>query len=940
VLRHIYNVFPKFDIGLGLALLLTGFIIQPLLQSGLPTAADYAIHLYRTMAYEQAWAPGVIVPRWTPHLAFGFGYPLFVFAPPLPYFLGLLFHLTGFTFETSLKLVTILSILLYGGGMYLLGRTLLASAAAGLVAAVAYAFAPFALREVLLYGGNVPQFLAIGLFPWTLWAMIRANRDAAWGWLVLSALFYAGILLSHLFHALVFSGVVALFSLFLLWSTASPPRFTLSRPGGQRRFSYLPLLTMPMGLLFSAFSWLPAFFERYATRAQAELYLLKSPFFVRYPHWSELLAWIQPLDSRAANPYVPLSLGPLTLLLALAGLVAGGRMFGQVWRAQRRFLPAPATVALPLALLFFALLAGLAIFMTLPLSRPVWEIVTILQVAEFPWRMLGLANLGLAIVAGAGLRLLPEAWHKPGAALVISLQIVSVAPLLYPVTPFVHYGETSLANQIDYERRSQSVGTTTLGEYLPQTVTKPPRSSPLVDSFQQGHNPSRLDGASLPPGASATLLHQNATSHSYHLATPQAFTLRFLQFDYLGWQAYLNDQPLEIRPEAGSGLILLDIPPGHHRLDLYFGETPLRLGAILLTGLSLITVLGLSLLLSQSAPVDKASQSSQSLAQAPFPGTKRAALFLLLLIPVVAFGLKPLARPLFTVTSPAHRIVAAQQPADIRFAGGIRLVGYDLARRVAGPGAFLPVVLYWETDSAPLTVNLQPFVHLDRFGSWETLSDATNYTPGDVTTESNLPTFHWDNHRYVRDEHDLFIPAEAEPLAYALRVGLIDPDQNGRLWPLADGSGNTAYLTVINIRPDQPAPALPQPLAVTLSNAVDSVGLTGFKLTGLSPTHLEFKLAWQAETTPQRDYTVFAQLLDPDQNLVASFDSPPLAGAYPTSTWLAGQTIIDSRTIPVSGVKPGVYRLVVGLYDSLTQQRLHQAGGSDFVELTVVEIEE
>ena len=45
--------------------------------------------------------------------------------------------------------------------------------------------------------------------------------------------------------------------------------------------------------------------ERGLTRAEADVYLTKSPFFVRYPHWSELTAWIQPLDfpAFAMNTY-------------------------------------------------------------------------------------------------------------------------------------------------------------------------------------------------------------------------------------------------------------------------------------------------------------------------------------------------------------------------------------------------------------------------------------------------------------------------------------------------------------------------------------------------------------------------------------------------------------------------------------------------------------
>jgi hypothetical protein len=65
-------------------------------------------------------------------------------------------------------------------------------------------------------------------------------------------------------------------------------------------------------------------------------------------------------------------------------------------------------------------------------------------------------------------------------------------------------------------------------------------------------------------------------------------------------------------------------------------------------------------------------------------------------------------------------------------------------------------------------------------------------------------------------------------------------------------------------------------------------------------------------------------------------DRPPLDGAYPTSTWLPGQTIIDRRSIPLAGVPPGDYRLIVGLYNPATQQRLATTAGLDFALLATI----
>ncbi len=966
--------------------MLTLFIIQSLLQPGLPTLADLPIHLYRTLEYGQVWASGVIVPRWAPNLAYGYGYPLFIFAPPLPYWLGLAFYTLGFSLETAFKLLIIFTILLYAIGMYLLARALLDSVEAGLVAATAYTFAPFALREVLLYGGNIPQFLAIGLFPWTLWATVRATYARSWTWTVLAACFYAGVLLSHLFQALIFTPVVGLFGLILLrlpvvssqMSEVSRQQLEAesenvpsaihyaSRPSTTLRdyllrfatIHYLryPLAIIPLGLLLAAFFWIPAFTERVFTRAQTDIYLAKSPFYVRYPYWAELIAWIEPLDARAANPYVPLTLGVVTLLLAALGFILVIREWRLVIKAKSSNYQSPIPKGHDVTnyqspppvyfIIFFAAVAAIAIFMTLPISRPLWETFTILQVAEFPWRMLGLANLGLAFLAGAAMLWPPSRLRWPLTIVCVGLQIVAIAPYLYPVIDFTQYGQVSIANQVDYERRSQSIGTTTLGEYLPWTVSRPPTTSPLVESFLAEQYPERLDYTSLPNQARAKLLKQNAVTHVYQLNSPTDFTVRFFQFDYPGWQAQLDNQPALIRPEPETGLILIDIPAGEHILTLHFGQTPGRIVALALSGLTVISLItaGVSVLKRKAA--DPRPPTSNPRPPAPDPRSPAkeqlnsvATLLSMLLIIAAALWLKPLLRPALTLHSPPGQALPAQQQTKINFANGIQLIGYDLDKKMVQPGAWLQVVLYWQTNAAPIKANLQPFVHLDRLDNFTTIADATNYTPGDATTESVLPTFHWDNARYVRDEHDLIVPPDTPPIAYTVRVGLIDPDQKGRLVSLADGSGDTAQLTIVNVAPAQEqSPQLAEALEVAFKADNTVIHLTGFELDSVTPEQLDFRLAWQANETPSADYTVFAQLIDRENHLVATYDRPPLDSAYPTSTWLSGQVIVDPRFIPLGDILAGDYRLIVGLYDSTTEQRLRTTSGADFVELTTVTI--
>ncbi|MDM8519915.1 hypothetical protein QUF64_07710, partial [Anaerolineales bacterium HSG6] len=319
---------------------------------------------------------------------------------------------------------------------------------------------------------------------------------------------------------------------------------------------------------------------------------------------------------------------------------------------------------------------------------------------------------------------------------------------------------------------------------------------------------------------------------------------------------------------------------------------------------------------------------------------------LIMLLPIFLLLLKPIARPLFSIESPSHKALPAQHPTNIQFEQGIRLLGYDLSRTVLPAGERLEIVLYWEIDQAPIKANLQPFVHVDRLNDLTTLAETTNYTPGDVTTESVLPTFHWEPGRYVRDEHALVIPPDTPPIAYALRVGLLDPDQHGARLPLADGRDDTALLTTINVT--QPAsgwfnrvtvPPPTQPFETTFLAESAHINLTGFTIEPIQNDRLTFKLYWQTDQPIQADYTIFAQLLTIDNQLVASFDAPPLAGAYPTSTWLPEQSIIDPHYIPLTDLPAGEYRLVVGLYHPQTGQRLWNEHGSDFAELTVVPLQ-
>jgi hypothetical protein len=102
---------------------------------------------------------------------------------------------------------------------------------------------------------------------------------------------------------------------------------------------------------------------------------------------------------------------------------------------------------------------------------------------------------------------------------------------------------------------------------------------------------------------------------------------------------------------------------------------------------------------------------------------------------------------------------------------------------------------------------------------------------------------------------------------------------------------------------------------------------------------LRVQLYWQGQAELARSYTVFVQLLDPAGVLVAQHDGLPAEGAASTTSWVAGEVITDRHLVEFGVLAPGVYRLVVGMYDSETGERLPVAGGPDYIELEPVPIE-
>ena len=90
-------------------------------------------------------------------------------------------------------------------------------------------------------------------------------------------------------------------------------------------------------------------------------------------------------------------------------------------------------------------------------------------------------------------------------------------------------------------------------------------------------------------------------------------------------------------------------------------------------------------------------------------------------------------------------------------------------------------------------------------------------------------------------------------------------------------------------------------------------------------------LTWQSLRAVPYDATMFIHLTGTDGNIVAQVDRQPLNGRFPTSSWIPGQMITDSITLPrppEAQNRPLILRLGMYTWPSMRRLPVVNASGS------------
>ncbi len=230
---------------------------------------------------------------------------------------------------------------------------------------------------------------------------------------------------------------------------------------------------------------------------------------------------------------------------------------------------------------------------------------------------------------------------------------------------------------------------------------------------------------------------------------------------------------------------------------------------------------------------------------------------------------------------------------EAEFGGGLALRGYRLDRPAAEPGEYVELTIVWagvtpEVAGQTVTVEL-----VDETGlTWVQGSGSVLAADGPSTVEGH---------------YGLVIPPELARGNYNLRVSVGDISR-------VVGTIPVRHLEM---------PPIQYPAQVNFGDRITFVGANVSPASVPAKQPIELELVWQARQPVPFSYTTFVHLVDEAGQIWGQVDRLPGDGRWPTTEWEKGEWIIDRFELhPDPNTPPGDYRLLVGIYDSQTLERL------------------
>lgn len=440
-----------------IVIFLSFWAIKPLFTPGFFPIHDDT-QIARVFEMTKSLKMGMFPVRWVADLGYGLGYPIFNFYAPLAYYIGSLFNLIGFDALAATKIMMGLGIVLSGVSMYLFVRQLFGEKSA-VVGALFYMYAPYHALDIYVRG-DVSEFWAYAFIPLVFYALFKVYKTVNLKFVVVAALAYAATITSHNLTAMMVTPFLLFFLLVLIG---------VSLRKKAKNTVYFLISSFVLGIIISCFYWLPALSEMKYTNVFS-LLGGGSHFADHFVCINQL--WSSPWGYGGSAPGcvdgLSFMIGKLHILVAIISIISVSILliFKKHTKDKKKIL-----------IVIFSFLGFLfSLFLTLEISKLIWQAIPTMAFFQYPWRFLLMVSFFASILAGSliwVIEFLPAKKFFPHYVLEISAVII-VALLFLNIKFFV--AQTVLQNNSGFYTNEYTLKWTTSkisDEYLPQGTLKP-----------------------------------------------------------------------------------------------------------------------------------------------------------------------------------------------------------------------------------------------------------------------------------------------------------------------------------------------------------------------------------------------------------------------------------------------------------------------------------
>lgn len=517
--------------------------------SGYFQTHDGDFFIIRLIEFDKVFRAGQIPPRWAPDLNYGYGLPVFNFFYPGYLYIAELFRFINFSYTDSLKTIFVLSFPLSAFGMYLFVNKIMGKSA-GIISGLFYLYAPYRLLDVYVRG-QIGEILAMTIVPYLFWVIISISLVKYRRSLLFIGAFLIGLFfISHNIMTMIFTVVIFGYIIFL---------FSQNKTQNFPRKYFILFLC---GFCLSAFFVLPALLEKQNVVLGQHIAV---DYQEHFPTIKQLIysPWGYGYSGSNINGGMSFQIG-VSHLLALLMITV---YLGIILIKSRKVINFADK-----NLIFFMVIAFISIFLTLEISKPIWEIIPYISQIQFPWRLNALTIFALSVLAGGLLR----------SKLKYSLPILLII-LFFNVRNYCRPGYFERFTDKDYLNNYllyRGTGSLT-DEVLPIWVEKKP-------GFEPSEKINVLSGQAVLSDYKDNSISKEG---KVEVKTEKA-VLEMNTTYYPGWKVLIDNYQVLTSIGKPYGTILFEVPKGNHEIKTEFKETPLRVFANLLffAGLLLLTV--------------------------------------------------------------------------------------------------------------------------------------------------------------------------------------------------------------------------------------------------------------------------------------------------------------------------------------------------------------